>query len=81
MRTVSRQRSSYRWLVTVLAADVMGLVALLLNQWLEAEAWFIWSFSAVAAGTSLPWLVVLADRVFEAAGTGSIIPLAGEKSP
>lgn len=81
MRTVSRRRSSYRWLVAVLAADVLGLVALLLNQWLEAEPWFIWSFSAVAAGTSLPWLLVLADRVFDAAGTSPIVPLAGEKSP
>ena len=81
MRTVSRRRPSYRWLVAVLAVDVLGLIALLLNQWLEAESWFIWSISAVAAGTALPWLVPLADRVFEAAGTGPILPLVGEKSP
>jgi len=81
MRTVTRRRPAYRWLVAVLAADVLGLTALLLNQSLDWPAWRIWSLAAVVSVTALPWLLRLSDEVFSAARRGHTIPLAGEKSP
>lgn len=81
MRTVSRRRSSYRWLVSVLAVDVLALTALLFNQWLADAAGLAWLLAAVVTAATLPWLLRLSDRVFAAAGSGGIIPLAGEKTP
>ena len=81
MRTVARRRPSYRWLVLVLAVDVLALAALLLNQWLEGPVWVAWAFAAGIAIGVFPWLLRLADRVFGAAGIPLTIPLAGEKNP
>lgn len=81
MRTVARRRPSYRWLVVVLAADVLGLAALLLNQWLEGPAWVAWAFAAGIATAAFPWLLRLADQVFSAARSARTIPWMGEKNP
>ena len=81
MRTVSRRYTSYRWLVAVLAADVLGLTALLLNQWLAYEAWLSWLLAAVVTAAVAPWLLKLADQVFAGAGRFATIPMTGEKNP
>lgn len=81
MRTVTRRRPSYRWLVVVLAVDVLGLGALLLNQWLEGSLWVVWAYAAGLAAASFPWLLRLSDEVFSAARSVHIVPLTGEKNP
>lgn len=81
MRTVSRRRPSYRWLVVVLAMDVLGVAALLLNQWFEGPVWVAWAFAAGIAAAAFPWLLQLADQVFNAAQSVRTIPLVGEKNP
>lgn len=81
MRTVSRRRSSYRWLVLILAIDVLGLASLLLNQLLAGPSWVAWAYAAGVAAAAVPWLMDLADRVFRAAGTTVTVPLAGGKNP
>jgi len=81
MRTVVRRRPSYRWLVLVLAIDVLGLAALLLHQWLGGPAWVAWAFAAGVCAALLPWLLRLADHVFIAARTPRTVPLMGEKNP
>lgn len=81
MRSVTRRRTSYRWLVLVLAFDVLGLAALLLNQWLDAPAWVAWAYAAGFSAAIFPWLLKLADEVFSAARSSRAVPLMGEKNP
>ena len=81
MRTVSRRHSSYRWLVAVLAADVLGLTALLLNQWFAYPTWLSWLLAAAVTAVAFPWLLKLADKVFAGAGRFATIPMTGEKNP
>lgn len=81
MRTVARRRPYYRWLVLVLAVDVLGLAALLLNQWLGGPTWVAWAFAAGIVAGVFPGLLRLADQVFNAACSVPTIPLVGEKNP
>lgn len=81
MRPVVRRRPAYRWLVVVLAIDVLGLAALLLNQWLEGPVWVAWASAAGVATAVFPCLLRLADQVFTAAQGPATIPLVGEKNP
>ena len=81
MRSVTRRRPSYRWLVLVLALDVLGLAALLLNQWLDAPTWVAWAYAAGLAAAVFPWLLKLADGVFSAARSSRTVPQMGEKNP
>lgn len=80
MRSVTRRRPAYRWLVLILALDVLGLSSMLLNQWLGGRAWVAWAYAAGLSAASLPWLLRLSDEVFRAA-CSLHHPTGGRKKP
>ncbi|MGO1540107.1 MAG: hypothetical protein ACTH0Y_11820 [Luteimonas sp.] len=81
MRTVPRRHPARSWLLGLFAADLGGLAALLLNQWLVQSLLVSWLFAVLLTAASLPWLSRLADALLEVARTAATIPLAGEKNP
>lgn len=81
MRTAPRRHLSHASLVLLLAADVLALTALLLNQWLEAPVLVLWGFAAGLTLAAMPWLVRLVDKVFVLARSYRNVPLAGESFP
>ena len=81
MRTVPHSHPARSWLLGLFAADLGGLAALLLNQWLVQGLLVSWLLAVLLTAASLPWLSRLADALLEIARTARTIPLAGEKNP
>jgi len=68
-------------LVAFLAADLLGLAALLYDQLFSVEAPYIWVLSAVPVVAALPLLVRLADYVMLLARDDAMVRFPGEKIP
>jgi ABC-type nitrate/sulfonate/bicarbonate transport system permease component len=68
-------------LVAFLAADLLGLAALLYDQLFSVEAPYIWVLSAVPVVAALPLLVRLADHVMLLAKDDPMVRFPGEKIP
>lgn len=81
MRTIPRPHRARSWLLGLFAADLGGLSALLLNQWLVESPLVSWLLAMLLTAAGLPWLSRLADVLLEAARHGGTIPLVGEKNP
>ncbi|WP_187471122.1 hypothetical protein [Luteimonas viscosa] len=81
MRTAPRRHLSYASLVLLLAADLLALGALLLNQWLEIGQGWSWLLAAGATAVLMPALLWLADRVFEAARSFGNVTISGGTIP
>jgi len=81
MRAVPRRHLSYASLVLLLAADLLALVSLLLNQWLEVGPGWSWLLGAALTLIALPGLLWAADRVFAAARSMGNIPMTGGTFP
>lgn len=81
MRTVPRRQLSYASLVVLLAVDVLALTALLFNQWVAVMPAMSWLLASAVTAVTMPWLLKLADKVFDAARGGRNIPMMGEKIP
>lgn len=81
MHTISRRQGSYASLVLLLAADVVAMAAFLLDQWFEAPGLLTWLGAAGIAVVAMPALLMLADKVFEAARMGRNVPIAGGTFP
>ena len=81
MRTAIRRHPARTWLLGLFAADLGGLVALLLNQWFTDSLLVSWLVAVLLTAVSLPWLSRLADTLLEAARSAGTIPLVGEKNP
>jgi len=81
VRTAPRPHPARSWLLGLFAADLGGLAALLLNQWLVQSLLVSWLLAVVLTAASLPWLSRLANVLSEAALSAGNIPLAGEKNP
>lgn len=81
MRPAPRRHLSYASLVLLLAADVLALVAFVLDQWLALPAVGLWLLAAGLTAVAMPGLVRLADKVFALARASRTIPLTGESFP
>lgn len=81
MRAVPRRHLSYASLVLLLAADLLALAALLLNQWLEVGQGWSWLLGAALTLVALPGLLWAADRVFAMARSAGNIPMTGGTFP
>lgn len=81
MRTSPRRHLSYASLVVLLAADLLALSALVLNQWLGLDLGAAWLLAAAATVVALPALLWLADRVFVAARDAGNIAISGGTIP
>ena len=81
MRTAPRRHLSYASLVLLLAADLLALGALVLNQWLEIGQGWSWLLAAGATVALMPALLWLVDRVFEAARAFGNVTISGGTIP
>ncbi|WP_202845110.1 hypothetical protein [Luteimonas saliphila] len=81
MRTAPRRHLSYASLVLLLAADLLALGALVLNQWLEIGPGWSWLLAAGATAALMPALLWLADRVFAAARAFGNVTISGGTIP
>jgi len=81
MRTVTRRHPARSWLLGLFAADLGGLAALLLDQWLVESLLLSWLLAMLLTAATLPWLSRLADTLLEAARNAGTVPLTGEKNP
>ena len=81
MRSAPRRLLSYASLVLLLAADVLALAALLLNQWFAPGALLTWLLAAAVTAVAMPALLRLSDRVFAAARASRSVPFTGESFP
>lgn len=81
MRAGSRRQLSYVSLVLLLAADVLVLFALVLDQWFAPEPSTTWLLAAGLTAVAMPGLLRVADKVFAWARAGRNVPFAGESFP
>jgi len=81
MRPAPRRHLSYASLVLLLAADVLALAALVLNQLLAVAPLAIWLLAAGLTAVAMPALLRLADKVFALARASRNIPFTGESFP
>ena len=81
MRPGPRRHLSHASFVLLLAADVLALVALLLNQWFAADPWLAWGLAAGVTALAMPVLLRGADQVFAWAWAARNVPLTGESFP
>ena len=81
MRTAPRRHLSYASLVLLLAADLLALAALVLNQWLAVGQGWAWLLAAGLTAAALPGLLWLVDRVFVAARGAAEVTISGGTFP
>lgn len=81
MRPAPRRHLSYASLVLLLAADVLALAALVLNQLLATPLAVTWLVAAGVTAVAMPGLLRLADKVFALARASRYIPFTGESFP
>ena len=81
MRTAPHRHLSYASFVLLLAADVIFLSFLVLDQLLAIGMGWVWLLSLGTAAALVPVLLVLADRVFAMARSARNIPSPGETFP
>lgn len=68
-------------LVAFLAADLLGLAALLYDQLFSVESPYLWVLAAVPVVAAMPLLMRLADYVMLLAREDSTVSFPGEKIP
>ncbi|MCR6664083.1 MAG: hypothetical protein NVV60_13275 [Luteimonas sp.] len=81
MRPSPRRHLSYASFMLLLAADVLVLSVLLLNQWLDVAQPWLWVLSAMVTAAVMPALLKLSDKVFAMARSSRNIPWTGESFP
>lgn len=81
MSASPRRHLSYASLVLLLAADVLALAAIVIDQWFGLGPVIAWLLAAGATGAALPGLLWLADRVFIAAGRAADVQISGGTFP
>jgi hypothetical protein len=81
MRSALHQHLPRFGLVAFLAADLLGLSALLYDQWFAVDAPQAWLFAAVLTVCALPLLFRAADAVMVMAQDVASGQITGEKIP
>lgn len=81
MRTAPRRHLSYASFVLLLAADVVFLSVLVLNQLFVIGQGWVWLIAMGVATAMTPMLLTLADRLFALARAARNIPFTGETFP
>ena len=81
MRSAFLPRQRRHALVGLLAIDLLGLVALVMDQVFSADPTYPWIIAMALVIAALPLLAQAADYVLSAPAGTAIIPNAGEKIP
>ena len=81
MRAAPRRHLSHASLAILLAVDLLALIALVSDQWLDIGRGWSWLLGAALTALLLPALLRLVDRVSAAARAARNIPVAGGTFP
>ncbi len=81
MPRLVRQQLPRFGLIAFLAADVLGLSALVYDQWFAVDRPQAWLLATVFTACALPLLVGVADAVIAMAAAARLGPNPGENIP
>ena len=81
MRTSRRRHLSHASLLLLLAADLLALAALVVDQWLAPGIVATWVVAAVVTVALMPALLWLVDRVFAMARASRDVAFSGGTFP